>query len=427
MTDFNSPEYKRSRKAYLLESAFEYFIALLVSDAFLAKLLSSIGISDALNGIISSFISLVFITDLFSLFLLQLKIETKRLVIISKTLSNVFFMLLYTVPFLDIGKSGKTVLVIIYILLGYVGLYLVNSICYKWANSSVAPTNRANYSAVKEIVSLISGILFSIAAGKIVDSFETKGDLTGGFLFIAAAILLLNICDFICLLLIRREDASQDGTETKKFGDVIKNTLGNKAFRNVVILAVLWDSARYFSIGFMGIYKTADLMLTVAAVQVINMIANGARLLITKPLGVYSDKRSFAKGVEAGLILAAAAFFVNIFTTPSRWFLIVVFTVLYNASFAGVNANNFNITYSYVNSAYITQAMAIKNCLGGIFGFAASLAGGKIVSLVQAAGNEVFGFHVYAQQILSAISFVITAITVIFMHRVICRQKVKIQ
>ena len=149
MTDFNSPEYKRSRKAYLLECAFEYFIALLVSDAFLAKLLSSIGISDALNGIISSFISLVFITDLFSLFLLQLKIETKRLVIISKTLSNVFFMLLYTVPFLDIGKSGKTALVIIYILLGYVGLYLVNSISYKWANSSVAPTNRAKYSAVK--------------------------------------------------------------------------------------------------------------------------------------------------------------------------------------------------------------------------------------------------------------------------------------
>ena len=327
MTDFNTTEYKRSRKAYLLQCTFEYFVALLVSDAFLAKLLSSIGVSDALNGIISSFISLVFITDFFSLFLLRLKIETKRLVIVSKTLSNVFFMLLYIVPFLDIGKSAKTALVIVFILLGYVGLYLVNSICYKWANSSVAPINRAKYSAVKEMVSLISGILFSIAAGKIIDRFETQGDLTGGFLFIAAAILLLNICDFICLLLIRREDASQDGTETKKFGDVIKNTLGNKAFRNVVILAVLWDSARYFSIGFMGIYKTADLMLTVAAVQVINMIANGARLVLSRPFGIYSDKRSFAKGFEAGLILAAAAFFVNIFTTPSRWFYSRFFTM----------------------------------------------------------------------------------------------------
>ena len=69
----------------------------------------------------------------------------------------------------------------------------------------------------------------------------------------------------------------------------------------------------------MGIYKTADLMLTVAAVQVINMIANGARIVLSRPFGIYSDKRSFAKGFEAGLILAAAAFFVNIFTTPSRW------------------------------------------------------------------------------------------------------------
>lgn len=427
MTNFDSPEYKRSRKAYLLQCSFEYFVALLVSDAFLAKLLSSIGISDALNGIISSFISLVFLTEFFSLFLMRLKTEKKRLIIICKTLSNVFFMLLYIVPFLSVGKTEKTLLVIAFMLLGYVGLYLVNSICYKWANSAVAPSNRAKYSAVKEMVSLVSGILFSIAAGKIIDGFEAAGNLSGGFLFIAAAILLLNVCDFVCLLLIRKEDPSDAAESSPKFSDMIKNTLGNKEFRNVVLLAILWDTSRYFTIGFMGVYKTADLMLSLAAVQVINMIANGARLLLSGPLGAYSDKKSFAKGFEIGLIIAASAFFINIFTTPKNWFCVVLFTVLYNAAFAGINSNTFNITYSYVDSAYITQAMAIKNCLGGIFGFAASLAGGKIVNLVQGAGNSVFGFTVYAQQILSAISFILCIIATVFIHRVICRQRVRVQ
>ena len=57
MKDFNSIEYKRSRNAYMAQCTVEYFVSLLVTDAFLAKLLSSIGISDMIIGIISSFIT----------------------------------------------------------------------------------------------------------------------------------------------------------------------------------------------------------------------------------------------------------------------------------------------------------------------------------------------------------------------------------
>lgn len=35
---FNSAEYKRSRKAYAAQSTFEYFVSMLVADAFLARL-----------------------------------------------------------------------------------------------------------------------------------------------------------------------------------------------------------------------------------------------------------------------------------------------------------------------------------------------------------------------------------------------------
>ena len=36
----------RSQKAYIAQAAFEYFVAILVSDAFLAKLLTYMGFSD---------------------------------------------------------------------------------------------------------------------------------------------------------------------------------------------------------------------------------------------------------------------------------------------------------------------------------------------------------------------------------------------
>lgn len=46
MNDFNLPEFKRSRGAYVAKETAEYFVSLLVTDAFLAKLLTSMGISD---------------------------------------------------------------------------------------------------------------------------------------------------------------------------------------------------------------------------------------------------------------------------------------------------------------------------------------------------------------------------------------------
>ena len=64
---YQSPDYKRSRMAYLLECAFEYFTAILVTDAFLAKVLSYMGLSDSLIGIISTFVTLACVFQLFAM------------------------------------------------------------------------------------------------------------------------------------------------------------------------------------------------------------------------------------------------------------------------------------------------------------------------------------------------------------------------
>ena len=213
----------------------------------------------------------------------------------------------------------------------------------------------------------------------------------------------------------------------KSLKDVIKNTLGNKNFRNVIILTILWDVAKFFSVGFMGTFKTKDLLISVFAIQLINMVANVCRIFVSKPFGRYSDKKSFAKGFELALYLAAIAFFANIFTTQKHWYFIIIYTVFYNVCLAGINQNNYNISYSYVKAEYITQAMALKNSFGGICGFIASLMGGRLLNYVQANNNQVFGIPMYGQQLLSAISFVLVVITILFMHFVVAKQEVKVQ
>ena len=50
-------QYAFSRILYIIEAALEYFVCIAVGGVYLAKLTKSIGISDAITGIITAFVS----------------------------------------------------------------------------------------------------------------------------------------------------------------------------------------------------------------------------------------------------------------------------------------------------------------------------------------------------------------------------------
>ncbi len=431
MDKFNTPEYIRSRNAYIVQQSAEYFVTLLVADVFLAKLLANVGMSDGLIGIISSFITLAFVFQILTLFIINEKTNAKKMVMAFDTISIFCFMFMFFVPFLPVAKTAKTVILMVLMLLAYLCKYLITNICFKWANSYVEPTKRGTFSAKKEMVSLFTGMIFSAVMGYIFDVFELGGNISGGFIFLAATILVLNVANFTSLAFIKKGmhqgENQEEKQEKEPLSHILKEIMSNKSFRSVIVVTILWDVARYFTVGFLGIFKSKDLLLSVFFVQVVNIIANFSRLLVSRPIGRYTDRNSFTKGFKLGLYLAGAAFFINMFTTKSTWFFIVVFTILYNCAYAGTNQNSFNMVYSYVDSKYIIHAMAIKNCIGGLFGFGASILGGKILDTIQANGNMIFGVHIYGQQVLSALSFITVVVGIVFITKVVEKQKIMIQ
>ena len=166
---YNSPVYKRSRGAYTAQCAFEYLITILVTDAFLAKLLTHMGFSDAVIGVIASLTAFSFLFQLLSIYLMAHLRNTKRTVMIFSTASQMLMMSLYLVPFIPVGVTVKTVIVVGFILLAYICQYVIMSVHFKWANSYVDPTKRGEYSAVKEMISLVAGIVFTLIAGQLID------------------------------------------------------------------------------------------------------------------------------------------------------------------------------------------------------------------------------------------------------------------
>lgn len=424
MDKFNSPSYKRSRGSYIAQCAFGYMIELLVADAFLAKLLTHLGISDALTGVISSFITLAFVVQLFSIFLLRANLGAKKTVMFFDTLGNLLFMSLFLLPFAPFSHTVKTACAVLCVLFAYSFKYLVLSISFKWANSYVDPTHRARYSGKKEMVSLAVGMIFTTLIGYIIDRFEGLGNLEGAFLFIAVSIFVINLCNFVCFALIKADSKKEREKESSPpLYEVIAGTLGNKNFRSVIILDVIWKVALYFTVGFIGVFKTNSLGMSLLLIQIINVVSSLCRIGVTIPFGKLSDKTSFAKGIEIALWIAAASFCINAFTTNTTWFFIIIYSVLYNCSLAGSHQNFFNITYNYVKPEFVSQAMAIKSCISGLFGFFASLAGGKILSLVQSSGNSLFGIKLYGQQLLSAISLIITLAAILYARLVVEKQE----
>lgn len=425
---FESKSYKTSRKAYAAQCTFEYFVTILISDAFLAKLLMSIGVADSLIGIISSLVSLAFLFQIFSIFTVSKVKNVKKLVIISTTASNLLFMCLYLIPFFNLGTKFKTVLIIVGMLAAYFGMYFVQTLLYKWANSYVSPRKRGEYSAVKEVISLVSGMIFTLIIGWVIDKYESIGNINGGFLFTAAAIFILSISNFISLSLINKNTAGEtEETAPVPLREVIDNTLGNRKFVNIIIMTSMWDVSRYLITGFMGTFKTKELAFSIFAVQIINILGNLLRAVVSKPFGRFSDKHSYVKGMKLAFAIAACAFLFNAFSTEkSRW-CVIAYTILFNVCTAGTNQNNFNITYSYIDKKYFSQALALKSSIGGVLGFSASVVGSKIVAAVQANGNMIFGIHMYAQQILSLAALVLVLTDIVFITKTVEKQKVMVQ
>ena len=420
--------YARTRWSYTIECAFEYFVALLVANPFLTSLLTYLNLSDATIGIIQSIISVAFLFQLASLLVVQRITNVKRFAATLHTVGQLLFLFLYLIPFLPISEAYRPTVVIVCLLLGYFGNYLVTSIIFRWGNSYVDPTRRARFAGTKEMISLISGMAVTLTMGWVYDHF--KDDIETAFIITAVVMAVVCGFDFLCLMLMKnRITAPPQKQNIVPLWKVIKILFTNRGFVCVLIATVLWQSAHYFILGFMGTYELGELALGVGFVQIIKNSGVLARFVMTRPIAKYTDKRSYAKGLALGMTITSTAYLINVFTSPNLWWFVIIYTVLNGIGNAGTGQNFQNICYSYVEEQYFVQASAIRNSVGGVFGFLAALAGGKILSAVQAVDPargsiELFGIELYGQQLLSAIAFLLAVLAVLFVRFVLEKQRI---
>ena len=223
-------------------------------------------------------------------------------------------------------------------------------------------------------------------------------------------------------LLMAHEKPIEKKTKTS-IGRIAKHMFTDKDLLKVVVVGVLWNVASGISVSFFASYLRVELAFSMFMISLISNVGIVCRIVASPIMGRLADKRSFAFSMTLSFVLVGIGFLGNIFVTPGplRW-LYLVYACMQGFAMGGINSGVINLIYDYVEPEDRAAAMGIKNAMGGIIGFFATLLSSLLLGKIQSLPGKtvsVLGVSMYAQQVLSAISLIVTLGLVIYMRAVI--------
>ncbi len=413
--------YRKSRIMYIIEAALEYFISISVSGAFFATLTTYLGISDSTTGLLISFTSLGFCFQIIAL-LIPNRRSSKKLVVSGHLLEQLLFTLLYVVSFFNISSNAKSALIVIFMLGGRIWANIVYSPKIAWLMGLVDEHKRGKFSATKEMISLVSGMLFTLVMGRIVDIYKEKNDIKTAFIICAVTMFVLTVSHSITLILTKERPEEK----SEKIGTVksqILNLFKCKNFWLILPVLMLWSIASYASTPFYSTYLISELAFDLFVISLIGIVGSGARTVFSLPMGAFADKNGFSKMLLICFVLMLAAFGMMIFARPETRYIYIGYMIMHSIGMAGINSSEINLVLDYTSRTLRVGALAIKGLICGFTGFFTTLAVTPLVDYIQKNGNRIFGIQIYAQQATSIISTIACILALVYMLTVVRKLK----
>ncbi|MBQ2704592.1 MAG: MFS transporter [Clostridia bacterium] len=404
---------KRNQNLYIAQAAVEYLLSLLVTGSFLATITKSIGIPDSITGVLSSVISLGCSFQLISLFIHKQK--TKGFVIVMSIINQILFLALYVIPILNISQHLKTILFAVVIVAAYFVYNIAHPKKINWLMSNVDENHRGIFTANKEIISLVAGMAFSYGAGALSDYFAEKGDINTAFILFAALSVVLTLVHTITLLPITEEGVYAE--KKVNFGEALRSLFKNKNIVKVVILFAIYYVIKDIAAPFYGVYQINDLGFSLKLVTVLTVVSSISRILVSRFLGRYADRKGFATMVEKCFIFLTLGYAFVAFATPTTGVVMFIgYYVCNGIAMGGINSAITNMVFYYIEPERRADSLAVSQAVAGIIGFLTTIAVSPLVTLIQKDGNRFLGIPIYAQQFLSVLAVVMCVVAVIFVR-----------
>ncbi len=424
MSDHSVKSIKRSRILYIFEAAFEYLISILVSSSFLATLTNELGMSDSLTGVLSSIISLGCLFQLLSLSIRRTTV--KRIVIMFSIINQVLFMLLYVVPLTSFEKQIKIPLFIVLIFSAYLIYNIAHPKKINWLMSLIENNHRGRFTANKEIISLISGMVFSFGMGAVIDHFSNTGRIRVAFIISAVVIFVLMVLHSLTMIF-AVEKPLPCGSQ-KDLKHTLMELAKNKKILHITVVFLLYYISTYISTPFYGTYQIGELGLNLKFVSAIAICGSVSRILVSRFWGNYADKKSFAVMIEKCFIFLGLSQTCVIFAVPTTGkVLFILYYIIHGIALGGINSALINLIFEYVPREKAADALAVTQAVAGLTGFLTTLCISPLVSHIQKQGNALCGIPIYAQQFVTIIALLFTVFAIIYVRITFINTKKKSQ
>ncbi len=410
---------KKMRVIYTIEAMLEYFVALSVSNTYLPKLCDIIGVSDTFKPIIVGIGTIGSSMQLLTLLVYD-KAPFKIWITIAQTIAHLFYASLWFVPSLRTPETVKIILFVTCVLFATALQNVVYAPKAAWMMTFVDEDKRGKFTSVKEIVSLIGGILFTLAFGKVADGNTEQAFALCGLISLSSGLL------HTISLAVSHEKPYRKVPHEK---GIVGRLVGNKAFLKVQLLGIMWYATIDSFIPLFATYQyaTYGLSMSTFVVSIITASSSLVRALLSQPLGRLADKTSFSKMlnvcffIEIGALCSAAIAF-----PVSEWYSVATcagFWVLYHAGYAGINSVFFNIMFDYVEPKERTAAIALSCAARGLGAFAATFAVSMLASFIRSAGLTVGGLKIDGIHIFALVAILMTVCTMLYNRNVIRKLK----
>ncbi|MBO5879008.1 MAG: MFS transporter [Clostridia bacterium] len=413
--------YKSSRIMFILEAAFEYFINILTGGAFLAKLTTTIGISDSMTAILSSAASLAAAFQLFAIFLSH-RTPVKRWVFPINFCAQAMVSTLYVLPFFPLGSALPWIFFFL-MLFSRAGVNMVAPAKSNWMFNLVDSKKRGEYVSRMNIASLAGGMIFTLAASTVIDKFEAAGNINGSFIVITVSICILTVIQLSCLLLAKEKPIEIEKKESpfKCVGSLFKN----KIYRRILTVNLLWSFANSITSPFLGTFQIKELGFSMTFISVVGVVLNLLQIGMAFFFGKLSTRRSYSSIWRLSYIFAALGFVCVALSTRQNGYVLFtgyrVMTVFYSAA---ISVSSSVLLFNSVPQAQRTAALAMSPVVTGLFSFFLTLIISPVFDFMQTLDLSLFGTQIYVQQIFAVASFIVTLILIIY-HSIACHKLLK--
>lgn len=402
--------YGVSRVMYMIEALFEYFIQILVTGAYLAKLTTTIGISDSMTAILSAITTLSGLFQLISIYLAH-KTPVKRWIIPCQIISQMMFCALYLIPIFGIKRHSGIIFFIV-IVFGYG----IKSVCAppktNWFIPLVEPDKRGAYRSTLTIISVIGGTIFTYVMGIVVDNFSNSGNNRGLFITISIIIFVLVILNNVPLMLSKEKPTVIE--KGKSPLSSVKQVLKNKGYTRALLCFTLFAIASGLTTPFLGTYQIKELGFSMTFIAELGIAIN-----ILWVISLYICGRISRRLSNQAMMISAYAFSIFdylsvVFLHPSTAILLFISHRTFQTIYSSFNAIGYNnILFDLMKSSdERICALSLSTIMTGSFGFVTTLAATPLVNYIQANPIFIGDTQIYAQQLLATVSFIL--ITVVF-------------